>query len=356
MKHNSKLSFEGQDIYVGLDTGKKSWTVTILTEHIEHRTFSQPPKPDVLVRYLHKHFPEAHYLCAYEAGLFGFWICKYLRDHGVDCIVVHAADIPTKDKERRNRNDRVDSRKIAKSLRNGELTRLYVPSRQAQEDRSLVRMRMQMVRKQTRCKNQIKSFLSFYGIDIPEELVRSHWSSNFINWLENLEFHYESGNYSLSALLSELRHLRQTICDLTRRIRHLALQEPYNRIVPYLDSVPGVGIVTAMVFLTEIVDIERFKNIDHLASYVGLIPGEDSSGDQEVHTGISRRRNQNLRYLLIESSWAAVRKDPALLMSFNELAKRMPKNQAIVRIARKLLNRIRFVMKNQEYYEPCVVS
>lgn len=356
MKQNNRLSFAGQDIYVGIDTGKKSWTVTILTEHLEHKTFSQPPEPDVLLRYLHKYFPEAHYLSAYEAGYFGFWICEYFRDHGVDCIVVHAADIPTKDKERRNRNDRVDSRKLARSLRNGELTQLYVPSRKAQEDRSLVRMRMQMVCKQTRCKNQIKSFLSFYGTDIPEELVRSRWSNGYINHLEGLEFDNESAKYALSALLSELRHLRESICDLTRRIRHLARQEPYNKIASCLDTVPGVSIITAMVLLTEIVDIERFKNIDHLASYVGLIPGEDSSGDAEKHTGISRRRNQNLRYLLIESSWTAVRKDPALLMSFNELAKRMPKNQAIIRIARKLLARIRFVMKNQENYEPCVVS
>ena len=356
MHQNNRLSFTDQDIYVGIDTGKRSWTVTILTDHFEHKTFNQPPKPGVLLSYLRKHFPDGHYLCAYEAGYFGFWIYESLREHGVDCMVVHAADIPTKDKERRNRNDRVDSRKLARNLRNGELTPLYVPCRQAQEDRSLVRMRMQMVRKQTRCKNQIKAHLSLYGINIPADLVRSHWSNRFITWLESVNFQYASGDHSLSALLSELRHLRQIICDLTKHIRHLALQEPYSNLVPYLKSVPGVGILTAMVFLTEIVDIKRFKNIDHLASYVGLIPGEDSSGDQEVHTGISRRRNQHLRYLIIESSWVAVRKDPALIKSFNELAKRMPKNKAIIRIARKLLRRIHFVLKNQEYYEPCVVS
>ena len=92
-----------------------------------------------------------------------------------------------------------------------------------------------------------------------------------------------------------------------------------------------------MVLLTEIIDINRFKSLDHLASYVGLIPGEDSSGEQERTTGISRRRNAHLRTLLIECSWVAVRKDPALIMSFNQLMKRMPKNRAIVRIARKLL-------------------
>jgi len=111
-----------------------------------------------------------------------------------------------------------------------------------------------------------------------------------------------------------------------------------------------------MVLLTEIVDISRFKSLDQLASYVGLIPGEDSSGDREVHTGLSYRRNAYLRVLLIESSWVAVRKDPALLMAYNRLIKQMPKNRAIVKIARKLLNRIRYVLKNQQPYESGVVS
>jgi len=146
------------------------------------------------------------------------------------------------------------------------------------------------------------------------------------------------------------------IAQLTRQIRNLSRQEPYRTPVTYLDSIPGISILTAMILLTELVDMDRFRSLDHLASYVGLIPGEDSSGEQERTTGISRRRNAHLRALLIECSWTAVRKDPALLMSFQKLIKRMPKNQAIIRIARKLLNRIRYVLKNQQLYEPCVVA
>jgi transposase len=111
LKQNSKLSFKDQTIYVGLDIAKKSWNVTILTEQFFHKTYTQSPVPDVLVAYLNKNFPDAHYICAYEAGLFGFWIYDALTKLGVDCIVVHPADIPTKDKERRNRNDDVDSNK-----------------------------------------------------------------------------------------------------------------------------------------------------------------------------------------------------------------------------------------------------
>jgi len=352
----TKLNFKGQEIYVGLDTGKKSWKVSILTKDYEHKTFSQPPKPEVLVDYLHRNFPGARYLCVYEAGYFGFWIHEALGRQGVECLVTHPADVPTKDKERRNRNDTVDARKLARGLRNGELTALYVPERKALEDRSLVRMRMTMVKKQTRCKNQIKGLLSFYGYVTPDELVRSHWSRRFINWLESLEFRYGSGKQALQVLLEELKHLRQSIAQLTRQIRALAQQEPYRTNVQYLKSIPGISTFTAMVLLTEIVDINRFKGLDHLANFVGLVPGENSSGEQERNTGISRRRNAYLRALLIESSWIAVRKDPALLMAFDKLSQRMPKNRAIVRIARKLLNRIRYVLKNQESYEPCVVS
>jgi transposase len=355
-KKNTKIDFSDQDIYVGLDTGKKSWKVTILTKDFEHKTFSQPPKPEALVKYLHNNFPGARYLCVYEAGYFGFWIHDALRQQGVDCLVAHPADVPTKDKERRNRNDTVDARKLARSLRNGELIALYVPERKALEDRSLVRMRMSMVKKQTRCKNQIKASLNFYGHTIPDELVKSHWSRNFINWLESLEFQGESGRQALQALLDELKHLRQSIAQLTGQIRTLAQQEPYRTKVRYLKSIPGISTFTAMVLLTEIVDINRFKGLDHLASFVGIVPGEDSSGEQERNTGISRRRNAYIRALLIESSWIAVKKDPALLMAFNKLTQRMPKNRAIVRIARKLLNRIRYVLRNQESYEPCVVS
>ena len=355
-KNNTKVDFSGQDIYVGLDTGKKSWKVTILTKEFEHKTFTQPPQPATLVKYLRNNFPGARYLCVYEAGYFGFWIHDALRQQGVDCLVTHPADVPTKDKERRNRNDTVDARKLARSLRNGELTALYVPERKALEDRSLVRMRTSMVRKQTRCKNQIKGALSFYGYIIPDELAKSHWSRNFINWLESLEFQRESGKQALQALLDELKHLRQSIAQLTRQIRALAQQEPYRTNVQYLKSIPGISVFSAMVLLTEIVDINRFKKLDHLASYVGLVPGEDSSGEQERNTGISRRRNAYLRALLIESSWIAVRKDPALLMAFDKLTQRMPKNRAIVRIAHKLLNRIRYVLKNQQLYETCIVA
>lgn len=106
---------------------------------------------------------------------------------------------------------------------------------------------------------------------------------------------------------------------------------------------PGISILTAMTLLTELYDISCFKTLDKLCSYVGLIPNTDSSGETDYKAGMTGRRNAHLRIILIESAWTAVRKDPALMMAFNELCKNMTKTKAIVRIARKLLNRIRYV-------------
>ena len=165
-----------------------------------------------------------------------------------------------------------------------------------------------------------------------------------------------SGTCALKVHVEELKNIRKILVDITRSIRSLANSEEYRQNVRLLKSVPGISTLTAMTLLTELYDINRFKNLDKLCSYIGLIPDTDCSGETERRTGITKRRNAHLRGILIESSWVAVRKDPALLMAFNALCRKMPKTNAIVRIARKLLNRIKYVLKNQQEYVPAVVQ
>lgn len=354
MDNISKLDFAGQPVYVGLDVHKKSWSVSILTEHNEHKTFSQPPDVAVLMNYLHRTFPGASYHTVYEAGFCGFWIHDQLEAAGVRNMVVNPADVPTNNKERRRKTDHVDCRKLAKRLRSQELTGIYVPPREHTEDRHLLRTRHSMVRKQTRCKNQIKAILAFYGINIPEDL--GHWSRSFVAWIEELAMTCTSGNVALKVHLDELLHLRALLAQLNREIRKLALTPVYQKDVALLKSVPGIGILAAMILLTELHTISRFKNLDDLCGYVGLVPDTDSSGDQEVVTGITRRRNPLLRTILVEAAWVAIRKDPALMQAFADYSKRMKKSKAIVKIARKLLNRIRYVLKNNTAYVSAVIQ
>ncbi len=356
MIKGNKLDFTGQPIYVGLDVHKKSWSVSIGTKYGEYKTFSQPPEVDKLVGYLRHHFPGARYQAVYEAGYSGFWIHEQLRENEVDCLVVNPADVPTKNKERRTKRDRIDCRKLNRSLRNGELEGIYVPPRWKLEDRSLIRTRLSMGRKQTRCKNQIKGMLFFYGVVIPEEREMGHWSRRFIQWIEGIRMERASGDIALKIHLEELCHLRQIIAKLNRAILALARTEEYRLWVCLLRTVPGISTLTAMILLTELGEINRFASIDQLSSYVGLIPDTEASGEKEHVGGITQRRHSQLRWLLIEASWIAIRKDPALMMAFDQYCKRMRKTRAIVKIARKLLNRIRYVLRNQIEYVPAVLE
>jgi len=102
-----------------------------------------------------------------------------------------------------------------------------------------------------------------------------------------------------------------------------------------------------MFFLTAIEDISRFASTDRFAGYVGLVPSCHDSGEKENNGAITSRAPKMLRDMIIESAWTAARKDPALHLAFCQLCKRMEPNKAIIRIARKLLNRIYCVLKTK---------
>jgi transposase len=354
---NNTLNFAGQNIYVGLDTHLKSWKVTIMHEKIVHKTFVQVPEPEKLVEYLKRNFPGATYHSAYEASFCGFWIHNKLVDLGVKNIVVNPADIPTTDKERKQKEDKRDSRKIARGLENGELQGIYIPGEDNLEDRAMLRLREKLSGDLTRYKCKIKSFLYFHGIKFPEEFENSsHWSKKFIRWIEELDFKRESGIQVRNSLLNGAKAFREELLILTRQIKKLSQTKKFKNNFEFITSVPGIGLITGMSFLTEIDKIERFLNIDYLSSYVGLIPSTASSGDKDIVRGITPRKNRRLRKMLIESSWIAIRRDPALSLAYANYVKKMEPNKAIIKIARKLLNRISYVLRTQKKYETCVVK
>lgn len=349
---SNKIDFSNQNIYVGFDVHLRSWKVTIMTEKVAMKTFSQDPKPEILYQYLKRNFPGGIYHSAYEAGFCGYWIHNKLLSLGINSIVVNPADIPTTNKERVQKEDKRDSRKIARSLRNGDLKAIYVPGLKTLEDRGLLRTRATMVKDLTRFKNRIKSFLHFHGIDFPESFSnpKSHWSKRFITWLESIELTEESGKITLSSFIHQSKNLRATILDLTKQVQKLSQTEPYQNDVKLLRSLPGIGVLTAMTILTELETIMRFSNIDTLCSYIGLVPSTSSSGEEEKTGDITPRGHSVLRTAIIESSWTAIRHDPVLLKSHLDYCKRMEANKSIVRIAKKLLSRIKFVLKNKQPY------
>jgi transposase len=177
-----------------------------------------------------------------------------------------------------------------------------------------------------------------------------------MRWIEGLEFNRESGNQVRDSYLKMVKGFRDEMLTITRQIKKLSQTEKYRKNVGFITSVSGIGLITGMTFLTEIDKIERFYNIDHLSSYVGLVPSTASSGDKDIVKGITPRKNKRLRKMLIESSWIAIRIDPALSLAYANYIKKMEPNKAIVKIARKLLNRMSNVLRTQKEYATCVVK
>jgi transposase len=342
--------YTGQHVYVGIDVGAKSWKVCIELSDNQQKTFSQPPTPQALITYLQTEYPGATYHSAYEAGYFGFWIHRQLTEANIECIVVNPADIPTSNRDRVYKTDENDCRKIARELHGNRLRAIWIPSEQAINDRTLLRARRTIVKEQTRIKNRIKALLRLHGIDFTKVDAKSYWSQKFIRWLEQVEFSHASGRQTMGLYLQMLASLRQTLLVANRAIRQLSQTDRYRDDVALLVSVPGISKLGAMILLVELIEISRFKNLDHLAGYIGLIPGTNSSGERERTTGITPRSNGMVRTLLIESAWIAVRNDAQLGQRFTALSQRMPKNRAIVVIARKLLGRIHSVLKSRQPY------
>jgi transposase len=355
-KQNSKLNFKGQPFYIGLDVHLRNWAVTIRNNDLTLKTFSMDPRPDLLLSHLNRNYPGGKYFSVYEAGFCGFWIHRALNDMGIENIVINPADVPTTHKEKHRRRDPVDSSKLSRELANQSLKPIYVPDLFHEELRSLCRLYHRCVSHQTRLKNRIRSFLYRHNVQIPPRTEVFPWSGRFITWLSFLSFEAETAQTNLHFCLDELQSERNRIKDILKTLRLISRKPPIKKIIhDYLMSVLGVGFITAITFYSEIMDIHRFSSFDKLAAFVGLVPDVDASGDRETTTGLTFRQNQYLRHMLIESAWIAARLDPAMTLKFSELAKKMKKQQAIIRIAKKLLSRMRHVWINETSYVKAIV-
>ena len=191
------------------------------------------------------------------------------------------------------------------------------------------------------------------GIKIPERYLKSsgYWSKSFKAWLNEKLLKTSIGNHALHQQLETLFKLEDQLQEINKLIRELAKEERYKEKINLVTSIPGIGIIAGMVILTEIGDINRFSRIDQFNSFVGFIPNVYASGEKEYVGQLTKRGNHHLRSIIIECSWWAIRKDPALLIAYEKLCKRMKPNKAIIRIARKLLSRLRYILMNNEPYQ-----
>jgi transposase len=356
-KGRNIIDYSGKTIFVGIDIHKNDWQVATCCENMILNNHRMTSKGQVLIDYLHRHFPGAKFSCAYECCAWGFNLQRKLTASGIDCIVVHAADLPSTNKERVNKTDKVDARRLAQHLENGSLKAIHVPSEQRQKERSLVRYRKEVVNQNTACRNRIKSALKYHGIDIPEQFDKKGcWSNKFMEWIEQAAMNDEQLKDTLLFMLEDLSQQNNLLSKIEQRLREKMHNDQHAFQTRLATSVPGIGITTATEFLLEIGDVGRFEGFDSLNNYIGFCPGSHDSGNLEQSTGISSRKHNQLRSAFVEAAWVAVRTDPAMGDAYRKLTQRMEGQKAIIRIARKLLRRLRTVLLTGVEYQKGLVA
>jgi transposase len=336
----------GEDLFIGIDLHKIRWHVTIRTVDLELFSASIPGNWESLQRILARY--AGHQLEAvYEAGYFGFRLHDRLVEHGIPCLVTPPSLVP-QEYGNRVKTDRRDSSKLAHLLAKGMLKRVWVPSEEELYHRQVIRRRRQLVGDRVRTQSRIKAELSFYGIHLEEP--RGRWTQIYFETLRSITFGNRWMQESFNRLLEQYEFLSAQIDKQTQLLRELSETALYRERLSILQSIPGIGVISAMEMLLELQDVSRFRRAEQLAAYVGLTPSQYSSADKVRMGRITGIGKNTLRSLLVEASWTLIRKDRAMREKYDRIKVRSGGKRAIVAIARTLLLRMRRMLLDKQAY------
>lgn len=256
---------------------------------------------------------------AYEASGQGFGLYDDLTEAGIECHVLAPTHLPHSTHSRKNKTDDKDAEMILGEVRGHvlagrKLPTVWVPDLETRDDREPVRLRLEVARQRTRIKNQIRNLTKRSQLAFPNWFTASgEWSKRSLQWLRDVaagavESLREGARAALSALVNLYDGLTVQIKALDQEINRLSRTPRYARMFRKLKMLPGVGTLTAMVFLTELGNLDRFPNRRQLAAYLGLAPSAFESGKTDDRKGhITRQGPSRVRHMLCQAAWAAMR-------------------------------------------------
>lgn len=336
-------------LYIGMDIHKKSWSIHIRTDISDHKSFTTPPDCEVLYNYVTSHFPEHQVALTYEAGCCGFSAARYFLNLGWDVLVVNPSDILRMDKQQYQKTDTIDCRNLSKQLKADQLKGIYVPGEDQDQLKILLRQRAEITKQLRSVKAQIKSLLLYHAYQIPDKFDNPNWSKDFIQWLSSIKWTNELGKFCMESKLRIYSMIHKEHLQLANQLRSYC-REHYKKDYYLLKSIPGIGGYLASTILAEIGDLRRFGSETELASYIGVVPVIQNSGAKETMQRVTPRCRALLRSYIIESAWVALRMDPAMQNYYRKHIGKNPKS-IIIKIARKLINRMLSVIKNETPYQ-----
>jgi len=309
----------------------------------------------------------------YEAGPCGFGIARRLKRLRVECEVVAPSLTPKRAGER-VKTDRRDARKLARLLRAGELTPVYIPDVRDEAIRDLCRARTDAVDDRRRSRHRLKGFLLRHGYHYQG---KSSWSAAHERYLRELVLPHPAMKVILEEYLQGIAAAAERIARCEEAMGELLDKWRLRPAVHALMAMKGFRTVAAMILVSELGEVHRFSHPRQVMAYLGLIPSENTSSDKRRQGSITKCGNAHARWLLVECAqhYATPPKvsrelsrrqqaQPAQVRAISWkaqnrlhrrytrlLARRLQRNKAIVAIARELCGFIWELLRTQPCYQ-----
>jgi transposase len=339
-------------IFVGIDLGDKNSVARIAVDLEKSERFgfvNNHQGRTRLFREVERRSEQAKgatIVMAYEASSCGFVLADEAKALGIRCEVLAPTKMEKSVEQRSHKNDDRDADDVVEKLRahvlaGNRLPTVWIPDAQTRDDRELIRTRLELGEKQTQVKSQIQMLLKRHGMEKPSGLGAG-WTIPYRRWLEQLterEFLGWGARQGLASLLRQLGTIEQELERMEKPVEELAQQARHKPIIDELTKEPGVGLLTAIVYRTELGYAGRFRRGRQVGKFVGLTPTSHESGQQNDRKGhISRQGPPRLRKMLCQASWVHVAHDAEGRRRYQQLVARNPKKKkvALVAIMRRL--------------------
>lgn len=300
--------------YVGLDVHKETIAVAIADaqggEVRYHGEINNTAEEVVrLVRRLRKEGSILSF--CYEAGPCGYGLHRQLKDLHQACQVVAPSLIPKKPGDR-VKTDRRDSLTLARLLRAGELTPVWVPDEAQEALRDLTRAREDMKHLQRVAKQRLSAFLLRHGRRYPG---KKNWSQAHFRWLETQKFSQPVQQVVFQEYIDTVQAMTKRVAGFDAQIEAAGTESAFAKQIEGYMALRGIDRLTATTLVAELGDLRRFPDAPQLMKYLGVVPSEHSSGNTKSRGGITKTGNGHVRRVLVEAAWTyrhPARKSPLL--------------------------------------------
>lgn len=291
--------------YLGLDVHAETIAIAVADVGEEPRFVGIiPNRPDAMARLIRKLGGGGELRACYEAGPCGYGLYWQLTALGVTCDVVAPTLIPVRSGDR-VKTDRRDALKLARGLRSGDLTAVWVPDAAHEALRDLMRARLAAKRDQLRHRHRLSKFLLRHGRRPPGGTKA--WTVKYLEWVRR-DVHFDHGAQEAVLLdyLGEVDRVAERIVRLERAIDEAisVAPEAMRDEIAALQALRGIAKISAATIVTELGQISRFERAAQLMGYSGMVSREHSSGEKLRRGAITKTGNAHLRRIVIEAAWA----------------------------------------------------